>query len=1250
MNTCSRCDKSYSRSDSLSRHIKKCKYGNVDSDKNGDYYIPKKRLRPLGVEVIDSTVSKLSHAFKNRIASYRFNSGKKLDYHGFLNDVKPKVLNILSEYLHQHNIIKVNFEIFGIYLKPDTNLSDIKSMNTCNKIITISTELDEVFDHFKEELMTQASEFQEKDSNWLLQEIMFLDVNINKYSSISASTYIRLPIPIVRKHAILNIENKDNKCFAWSIIAAIFPASGNPTKPESYPPYDALLNFEGIDFPMKLKDIKKFETLNNISVNVYGLESNFVNNKRQYEIVGPLYFTSNRHATHVNLLLITNDKQSHYCLILDMLRLVKSQKTSNHRKEYLCDGCLQFFVCEEKLHNHQNNDCSHIYTELPTTKPKINKFGEMVPENILKFINIQKMLPVPFVIYADFESLLKPIDHVEPCNGNSYSVKTAEHQAYSFAFYLKCNYDDSLSKLIKYEGQDAPKVFIQKLDDLVHELYNNHLKHIKPMSPLTKEEIEKHESATECYLCGKPFNPFNRKVKDHHHLNSLYLGPSHNSCNINNKLSNTIPVFFHNMSNYDCHLFIKELSTTGEKVSVIAQTKEKYITISKGILVEKSKNGLDKYITLKFVDSYRFLAKSLDILSTTLNSEQCTEIRKYFPNTKHFELVRHKGVFPYSYMDGFDRLKEKTLPPKENFYNNLTNKHISDEDYARAIDVWNTFDCKSMSDYAMVYLVSDVLLLADVFENFRKICHKEYNLDPCHYITAPALSWDAMLRYTEIELELLTDVDMVHFLKKGVRGGVAQCSKREAVANNQYVPNYDPQQPESYIMYLDATNLYGAAMCQYLPYGNFKWVTDVENFNCFSVEDDGDKGYVLEVDLEYPAHLHSLHNDLPFCPESMVPPGSKFPKLIPNFNNKTKYIIHYRNLKQCLRYGLVLKRIHRILEFSQSPWLKKYIDLNTSLRNKAKNEFERDLFKLLVNAIFGKTLENVEKRRDIRLCTRWETKTSSLGARVLISKPEFKSCSVFNENLVAIHLGKTKIVYDKPLYVGFTILDLSKTVIYDFYYGYIKKKYGEAANLLYTDTDSLIMEIFTPNFYEDMKRNLEHFDTSNYPTDNIHRIPKTPSILGKMKDEFASVPIQCFYGTGAKAYCIEANTIIKKAKGISKHVTKTQLQKSDYVLLVKKGGVIFRKMYVFVSNLHTIYTELRNKVALSSKDDKRCVINGDVKTLAWGHFLISPHNGTIDDLIRFGNELLHTPELVDLENIPLEELFQVDSFQYDSYL
>ncbi|XP_072389408.1 uncharacterized protein [Diabrotica undecimpunctata] len=700
--------------------MKTCKYRNVNghNDHNGDYYIPKKRLRPLNLEVIDGTVSKLTHAFKNRIASYRFNSDKKLDYYRFLEDVKPKVLSILSEYLHQHNTIKVNFEIFAIYLKPDTNLSDIKSMNTRNKIISISTELDEAFADFKEALMTQASEFQEKDSNWVLQEIMFLDVNINKFSSISASTYIRLPTPLARKHAILNIENKDNKCFAWSVIAAVFPASGNPTKPESYPPYDTLLNFEGIDFPIKLKGIKKFETLNNISVNVYGLESNFVTNKRQYEIVGPLYFTSNRHATHVNLLLITNDTQSHYCLILDMSRLVRSQKTKNHRKEYLCDGCLQFFVSEENLNNHQKSDGSHIYTKLPTTQPKINKLGEIGPENILKFINFQKMLPVPFVIYADFESLLKPIDCTEPFNGNLYFVKTAEHQAYSFAFYLKCSYDDSLSRLINYEGKDAPKVFIQKLDDLVHELYNNHLKHIKPMSPLTKEEIKEHESATECYLCGKPFNPFNHKVRDHHHLPSKYLGPAHNSCNINYKLSNTIPVFFHNMSNYDCHLFVKELSTTGEQVSVIAQTKEKYITISKKILVEESKRGPHKYITLRFVDSFRFLAKSLDILSTTLDSEQCKEIKKYFPDTKHFELVRHKGVFPYSYMDGFDKLKEKTLPPKENFYNNLTNKHISDEDYARAIDVWNTFDCKSMSDYAMLYLISDVLLLADVFQKF----------------------------------------------------------------------------------------------------------------------------------------------------------------------------------------------------------------------------------------------------------------------------------------------------------------------------------------------------------------------------------------------------------------------------------------------------------------------------------------------------------------------------------------------------
>ncbi|CAH1107138.1 unnamed protein product [Psylliodes chrysocephalus] len=1071
---CKKCNKLFSNAYTLKRHqLKNC------VDRKPACPIPKKRLRPIGIEVLEGGVTKLTHAFKNRIASYRFSSSdeNKISYNDFFNGVKPKVINKISEYLQQHISLKINMEIFGIYVKPDKEMSDIKSMNSPNKIVTTASNLEELYGEFKSELMMQASEFQEKDSNWSLQEIMFLDVNINRFNSIAASSYIKLPVTIMKRNAVLNIENKDSACFAWSINAAIFPAEGNPKYPSSYPHYDKMLDFRGIDFPVKLKDIKKFEFMNNISVNVFGLESFFRDGKNNYEVVGPLHFTSNRQPTHVNLLLVSDsDGNNHYNLITDLPRLVRSQKTKYKGKIYICDGCLQSYVNMEKLKAHEEHDCTHIYTQLPTNEMKKNKCGQITPENILKFINFEKQLQVPFVIYADFESLLKPIDNCEPINGKSFSVKVCEHEPYSFAFYLKCSYDDSLSKLEIYKGPNAGKVFMQKLDETVHNLYNNHLKHVKVMQKLTPKEQEAYDNATNCYICEKPFDVFNKKVRDHCHLLGKYRNAAHNSCNLNYKVPNCIPVFFHNLSNYDCHLFIKELSTKGESVSAIAQTKEKYISFSKSILVEKSDDPKvrDSFIKLRFVDSFRFLARSLDKLSETLDS--LDEVRKYFPNETQFNLMRR------------------------------------------------------------------------------------------------------------------------------IRGGVAQCSKRQAMANNKFLPNYNPSKPESYIMYLDATNLYGAAMSESLPFGGFKWIP-VENFDCNSVKDDASKGYVLEVDLEYPTNLHDAHNDLPFCPESIIPLNGKHPKLIPNLRHKEKYIIHYRNLKQCLKYGLKLTKIHRILEYSQSPWLKKYIESNTTLRNQAKNDFEKDLFKLLVNAIFGKTMENVEKRKSIHLSTHWK--------------------------IQRVHLGNVKVYYDKPMYIGFSVLDISKTIIYEFLYGYIKPKYGNAAKLCYTDTDSLILEVFTSNFYDDMKQNITHFDTSNFSKNNEYGMPITNSIVGKMKDEFAGTIVDAFYGTGAKAYCVKLGkpfkkeTEIKKAKGVSKNIIKNQLHVNDYIRIIQNGNTIFRKMYIFVSSLHTIYTELRNKVALSAKDDKRYVIPHDVNTLAWGHLLTNPKamTGTLDDLIQAMEEV-----------------------------
>ena len=298
-------------------------------------------------------------------------------------------------------------------------------------------------------------------------------------------------------------------------------------------------------------------------------------------------------------------------------------------------------------------------------------------------------------------------------------------------------------------------------------------------------------------------------------------------------------------------------------------------------------------------------------------------------------------------MDTLERLKETKLPPKEAFYSKLNNEDISDENYAHAQKVWRVFKMEHFKDYHNLYNETDVLLLADVFESFRNICIKNYKLDPAHYYTAPGLAWDACLKMSGVKLELLSDIDMLLMVEKGIRGGVSMISNRYGKANNMYMGDkFNPSEPSKYLTYLDANNLYGATMSLKLPTHGFKWMNkyelnNLENYSC-----------ILEVDLEYPKELHDLHNDYPLAPEQIE--VNKVEKLIPNLQDKENYVLPYKNLKQYLDLGLELTCIHRWIEFEESEWLKPYIDMNTKLRTKANNNFEKDFFKLMNNSVFGK--------------------------------------------------------------------------------------------------------------------------------------------------------------------------------------------------------------------------------------------------------------------------------------------------------
>ncbi|XP_025406050.1 uncharacterized protein LOC112680226 [Sipha flava] len=424
-------------------------------------------------------------------------------------------------------------------------------------------------------------------------------------------------------------------------------------------------------------------------------------------------------------------------------------------------------------------------------------------------------------------------------------------------------------------------------------------------------------------------------------------------------------------------------------IDVIPNSCEKYITCSKQI-----KDGF--YV--KFVDTFRFMSESLANLTNNLAKDKSKfrETKKYFSNN-NLNLVIRKGVFPYEYINCWEKLNETSLPPKSKFYNSLTDDHISKKDYIHACEVWKKFNIKTIGEYSDLYLLTDILLLSDVFENFRDICLKTFNLDASYYLTAPSFAFDAMLRFTKVELERLKDYTMLLMIEDGIRGGICQSVRRYAKANLPNVDGYDEEKPNVYLSYFDCVNLYGKSMLASLPYKDFEWYSDF-SLNIMMIDDNGPYGFILEVDVDYPENIHDAHSDLPFLPQNSCPPNSKVKKLLTTLHHKKNYVAHYRTLKQAVNNGLKIIKIHRVIRFKQSKWMLPYVMKCTSMRVKANNEFERQFWKLMVNSVYGKCMENPRKRMEIKLVT-----SDKMACRYLI-KPNFKDRTIYSNNLMAIHV------------------------------------------------------------------------------------------------------------------------------------------------------------------------------------------------------------------------------------------------------
>ena len=1117
--------------------------------------------------------------------------------------IEYRVITLLNEMkgLKYVETLKVTFE----KISADEIVEKSAYFNSTPQTIINQMEIADSLQSSKQQILNKIAQWISEGSGWTIKSVDSHYLNIVKYKPLKGSSYIQLPSEL-RMKGLINIKNVDNECFRWCHIRHLNPQDKDPQRIKKVDkPYIEKLDYSGIEFPVTIKQFNKIEKQNSININVFGYED-----KQPY----PIYVSKEKYEDHMELLLVTKDENKHYVLIKDFNKFMYNQTKHKERKHF-CMHCLQCFSSERVLNNHKDNCIQVNGTQAVNMPTKDN--------NILKFNNFHKQQPVPFVIYADFEAITEKIQGCQQNNESSYTEAYQRHTDCGYGYKVVCCYDDKYTKPIQlYRDEKAVYKFMEKMLKEVKYCKNIMKKHFDKPLKMTKEDEEKFEKAKECHICDKKYTEKDIRVRDHCHITGKYRGSAHQECNLKLRINPEeikIPVIFHNLRGYDSHFIMQEIGAIVKNNTYTKNGKEIKMDIN------AIPNNMEKYMAfmlgnhLTFIDSFQFMSSSLDKLVSNLPAEALKYTNKRFQKEK-FKLMTRKGVYPYDYMDSFEKFNKTELPTKEEFYSILNNEHITDEDYSHAQKVWNTFQLQTMGEYHNLYLKSDILLLADVFENFRKTCLQYYKLDPCHYFTSPGLSWDAMLKMTNIKLELMTDIDMFQFIEKGMRGGISYIANRYGKANNKYMREYDEKAPSKYIMYLDANNLYGWAMSQYLPTGGFRWMTEkqINKINLAQYNEDSNKGLILEVDLEYPKELHDLHNDYPLGPEKVKVTDdmlsgyckkiqNKFKistglvhKLIPTLCDKEKYVLHYRNLQLYLDLGLKIKKVHRVLEFNQSPWLKQYIDFNTQKRTQAKNSFEKDFFKLMNNSVFGKTMENIRKRVDVRLITD-EKKLLKMA-----SKPTYVSSKIFNENLVAVHKIKETLTLNRPAYVGMCILDLSKTLMYDFHYNYIKEKYGDKAKLLFTDTDSLTYEIEAEDVYRDFWNDKDRFDNSDYPENSLYFDKTNKKVIGKFKDEAAGIPITEFVGLRSKMYSyIKDNQKGgKTAKGIKKNIIKNKIKHKDYKNVLLENKQIHHTMKTIRSSNHQLGSYELNKVSLSCFDDKRYIANNGVNSFAYRHYAI----------------------------------------------
>ena len=651
--------------EAINRKIRRVKGGNKSKNKARDRLISKRE--ELKLQLSDTTLKLIEGAFGGNYNKYRINGIEGMDLPTFFSKIRTSISNVLRKETSKR-AIRAQTTTWIRYIKEDEYID--RAFNSITTPVYMLSDIDSIVQSMINHMAQQVENPRLRDSKFVFDKILQTDISCHRLMLTRGSSFIKLPDWLAKKKAILNPKNLDEKCFKWAVIAGLKwkEIDCHPERVSKLRKYENEFDWSGITYPVSTKNISKFETRNRIGVNLLAL-----NGKTPY-----ICRKGGDYERKVNLMILEEGEKKHYVAIKSLERLLSMANSRHKESQYFCDNCLNGFKTQESGDNHHEYCVSNesVSIEIPEKDP------------IVTYSNGQHQFKVPFVMYADFESILEPIQGVknEPSISSTRGVNV--HKPSGWCLHSKFAYGKVKKPTTEYRGPDCVEKFCEKIISDAKRLYRSYLE--VPMLPLTKSQLKKHKKATKCHICFKDFGE-KGKVRDHCHYTGLYRGAAHFGCNLRYKIPNYIPVVFHNLAGYDAHLFIRELAKHTRDIGVIAKNVEDYISFSIKVEVDKyvDKNGEEKIkeIDLRFIDSFKFMSSQLDSLSGNLarGGHKFWGFERYTEEQR--ELLIKKGIYPDEYMDSWDKFSEDKLPDKDKFYSKLNMDGVSDKDYEHACKV-----------------------------------------------------------------------------------------------------------------------------------------------------------------------------------------------------------------------------------------------------------------------------------------------------------------------------------------------------------------------------------------------------------------------------------------------------------------------------------------------------------------------------------------------------------------------------------